>query len=84
MNPIFAKIQARALEKTAVLVFNFCPNTTDPQLVCVSSKDDGQREFHCCTSSYGQSDSDNSPVKGHIYFGAVSWPAEKTSLVDEG
>ena len=70
-------------------MFNFCPNTTDPQLVGVSSKDNAQREFHCCTSSYGQSesllsDSDNSPVKGHLYFAAVSWPAEKTSLVDEG
>ena len=45
-----------------------------------------QRESHCCTSSHGQSNSDNLPddhetssewrFKGHMYFASGRWPLQ--------
>ena len=56
-----AIIQARELGKTEALVSNLCPNASDSQSICVSSKDNAQRDFLCCTSSQCQSDFDDSP-----------------------
>ena len=80
-----AIIQARELGKTAALVSNLCQKASDPQLVCVSSRDSAQGDSQCCTSSHGQSDSDYSPdvhekstewkFKGPFHFAAGHWPA---------
>ena len=74
---LFRILLARELRKTAALVSNLCPNTSDPQLVCI----------HCDTSSHCQSDSDDLQddhkastewqFEEHLYFAAGCWPAGK-------
>ena len=85
---VHAIFRARESGKTAALVSNLCPNTSDPLLANLWSRDDAQLDCHCSTSSHGQSDSDNSPddqetstewkFNGHLYFAAGRWPAGKT------
>ena len=79
-------LRERGLGKAAALKSNLCPNSSDPQSIGISSKDNARRESPCCTSS--QSDSEDLPedhetssewkFEGHIYFEAGRWPAGKT------